>query len=92
MMSHFTDMTGGLEPTQYIDKLENEPIDVAKNRILANKELFRMLQETKSNGGRPVVISDKEDEMVSHTRGYGDNERPEDYLDAFSGICKNKYE
>ena len=47
MMSHFTDMTGGLEPTQYIDKLENEPIDVAKNRILANKELFRMLQETK---------------------------------------------
>ena len=88
MMSHFTDMTGGLEPTQYIDKLENEPIDVAKNRILANKELFRMLQETKSNGGRPVVISDKEDEMVSHTRGYGDNERPEDYLDAFSVFVK----
>ena len=88
MMSHFTDMTGGLEPTQYIDKLENEPIDVAKNRILANKELFRLLQETKSNGGRPVVISDKEDEMVSHTRGYGDNERPEDYLDAFSVFVK----
>lgn len=88
MMSHFTDMTGGLEPTQYIDKLENEPIDVAKNRILANKELFRMLQETKSNDGRPVVISDKEDEMVSHTRGYGDNERPEDYLDAFSVFVK----
>lgn len=88
MMSHFTDMTGGLEPTQYIDKLENEPIDVAKNRILANKELFRMLQETKSNGGRPVVISDKEDEMVSHTRGYGANERPEDYLDAFSVFVK----
>lgn len=88
MMSHFTDMTGGLEPTQYIDKLENEPIDVAKNRILANKELFRMLQETKSNGGRPVVISDKEDEMVSHTRGYGDNERPEDYLAAFSVFVK----
>ena len=88
MMSHFTDMTGGLEPTQYIDKLENEPIDIAKNRILANKELFRMLQETKSNGGRPVVISDKEDEMVSHTRGYGDNERPEDYLDAFSVFVK----
>lgn len=41
MMSHFTDMTGGLEPTQYIDKLENEPIDVAKNRILANKEPFQ---------------------------------------------------
>ena len=26
--------------------------------------------------------------MVSHTRGYGDNERPEDYLDAFSVFVK----
>lgn len=88
MLSHFIDMSGGLDPNQYIDKLENEPADVAKNRILANKELLRILDETKGHGGRPVVISNKEDEMISHTRGYGDNEKPEDYLDAFSAYVK----
>jgi type I restriction enzyme R subunit len=32
-----------------------------------------------------VVISDKEDELLEHTRGYGAKQaRPEDYLDAFS--------
>ena len=87
-LTHFIDMSGGLNPTQYIDKLENEPNDVAKNRILANKELFRMLDKTKGHVGRPVVVSDKEDELISHTRGYGDNEKPEDYLDAFSAYVK----
>ena len=88
MITHFTDMSGGLDPTEYIDKLENDPIDIAKNIVLANKELFRLLDKTKNHDGRSVVISDKEDEMVSHTRGYGDKERPEDYLDAFSAYVK----
>ena len=86
--AHFADLSGGLKPAEYIEKLENEPTETAKNRILANKELFKLLDEKKGRGGRPVVISDKEDELVSHTRGYGDNERPEDYLDAFSAYVK----
>ena len=86
--AHFVDLSGGLKPDEYIEKLENEPTDTAKNRILANKELFKLLDEKKGRGGRPVVISDKEDELVSHTRGYGDSERPEDYLDAFSAYVK----
>ncbi len=88
METHFIDMSGGLKPDEYIKKLENEPTDTAKNRILANKELFKLLDEKKGHGSRPVVISDKEDEMVSHTRGYGNSERPEDYLDAFSSYVK----
>ncbi len=88
MMSHFTDLSGGLDPTQYIQQLESEPAETAKNRILANRQLFKMLQEIKSNSGRTVVISDKEDELISHTRGYGDKDRPEDYLDAFSAYIK----
>ena len=57
----------------------------ARNRLLTNEELFALLQAHKPNGGKPVVISNKEDELISHTRGYGKNDqRPEDYLDAFS--------
>ena len=35
-----------------------------------------------------VVISDAPDELVSHTRGYGKGNRPEDYLDAFAEYVK----
>lgn len=43
-----------------------------------------MLDEKKGHSGGSIVISDKEDELISHTRGYGNGEKPEDYLDAFS--------
>lgn len=88
MSEHFTNLSGGFKPTEYIEKLENESEDAAKNRILEDRQLFKMLQEIKSNGKRPVVISDKEDILTGHTRGYGDKDRPEDYLDAFSEYIK----
>ena len=84
-MEHFIDMSGGMDPTQFVVDLQNRKPEDAKKRLLAYYDLFQMLQESKTNGGRPVVISDKEDELISHTRGYGNQDaRPEDYLDAFS--------
>ena len=63
----------------------NENLTNLSEFNLTNEELFALLQAHKPNGGKPVVISDKEDELISHTRGYGKNDqRPEDYLDAFS--------
>ena len=87
-MEHFVSMTGGMDPTQFIQQLEQEPPQQARNRILAHRDLFELLGETRSNGGRPVVISDATDELVSHTRGYGTGSRPEDYLDAFADYVK----
>lgn len=87
-MEHFVSMTGGMDPTQFIQQLEQEPPQQARNRILAHWDLFELLGETRANGGRPVVISDAPDELVSHTRGYGTGSRPEDYLDAFADYVK----
>ena len=88
-MEHFIDMSGGMDPTQFVVDLQNRKPEDAKKRLLAYYDLFRMLQESKTNGGRPVVISDKEDELISHTRGYGNQDaRPEDYLDAFSNYVQ----
>ena len=55
MMSHFTDMTGGLEPTQYIDKLENELLNCSKEQNSCKQRNFsECLQGNgNSNGGRP---------------------------------------
>ena len=84
-LEHFTSMTGGMTPEQFIADIRKQPTEDARSRLLANEELFALLQVHQPNGGRPVVISDKEDELISHTRGYGKNDqRPEDYLDAFS--------
>lgn len=87
-MEHFVSMTGGMDPAQFIQQLEQEPTQQACNRILAHRDLFELLGETRANGGRPVVISDAPDELVSHTRGYGTGSRPEDYLEAFADYVK----
>lgn len=83
-MEHFKSMTDGQDPTEFISEIEHSSTQDAKERLLAHRELFKMFQETRANGSRPVVISDKEDELLEHSRGYGDSEKPEDYLDAFS--------
>lgn len=84
-LEHFASMTSGMTPEQFIADIKKRPVEDARNRLLANEEPFALLQAHKPNGGKPVVISDKEDELISHTRGYGKNDqRPEDYLDAFS--------
>ena len=84
-MEHFISMTGGKDPAQFIAELENQPVAQAKEYLSSQRALFAMLQEKKANGGRPVVISEEEDTLLSHTRGYGKTEqRPKDYLDAFS--------
>lgn len=87
---HFVDMSGGLNPDQFIDDIETRSPGDARNRLLAYYDIFEMLQNASSGSGNPVVISDKEDELISHTRGYGNSEvRPEDYLDEFSAYVKS---
>lgn len=87
-MEHFINMTGGLDPTQFIAEIEKEKLGEAKKRLLAYREMFEYIQETKANGDRAVVISNEKDILTGHTRGYGNSEKPEDYLDAFSKYVK----
>lgn len=83
IMEHFIDLSGGQNPTQFIDNIKDMTAEEAKEHILKNRRLFEILNEGTTNSRRAVVISDKEDELVSHTRGYGEGERPEDYLEEF---------
>ncbi len=88
-MEHFIDMSGGMDPTQFVVDLQNRDPKDAKKRLFKYYDLFKMLQESRANG-RPVVISHKEDTLISHTRGYGNQDaRPEDYLDAFSSYVQS---
>lgn len=88
-MEHFNSMTDGKDPSQFILEIEQLNVQEAKKRLLDYRDLFKMLQETKANGSRSVVISNEEDELTEHSRGYGDSEKPEDYLNAFSCYIQN---
>ncbi len=88
-MEHFVSMTGGQDPTQFIDDIQQRRPEDAKNRLLAHAELFKMLAQFKPDGRRSVVISDHEDVLLEHTRGYGSGSKPEDYLDAFADYIKS---
>ena len=86
---HFLDMTGRMEPADLVQTIREMEPEEARVRLLGLDKLFALLDEGESKGGRPVVISDKEDKLLDHTRGYGTGQRPEDYLDAFSQFIHN---
>ncbi len=88
-ITHFIDLSGGHNPTQFIEKIKSMSVGEAKELLIKNRELFEMLNEGGMNPGRAVVISDKEDELISHTRGYGKGLKPEDYLDEFKAFITN---
>ena len=85
---HFVSMTNGKDPTQFINEIEHKSPAAAKEQLLVQRDLFKMLEETHANGSRPVVISDAKDELTGHTRGYGNADKPQDYLDAFSNYVQ----
>lgn len=87
-MELFISMADGQDPTQFIIDIQKRKLGDAKNRLLAYKEMFEMLQQRKENGGNPMVISEEEDELLEHSRGYGAGSKPEDYLDAFAAYIK----
>ena len=70
-MEQFISMTDGMDPTQFIIDIERRNPEDAKKRLLAYREMFAYIQQTKANGGNPVVISEEEDVLTGHTRGYG---------------------
>jgi type I restriction enzyme R subunit len=91
ILEHFIDLAGGKNPDQFIATLQSLPVNKAAEYIENNKRLFELLNEGSYNPTRPVVVSFKEDELVYHTRGYGNAQKPEDYLEEFKRfIVDNK--
>ena len=82
-LEHFKNLTGGKSPTEFIEKLQLMGTEKAKEYIYKNRKLFEMLNEGNYNPVQPVFVSFKEDELVYHKRGYGNAEKPEDYIKEF---------
>lgn len=85
-ISHFTYQSGGDDPEQFIAKVKSLPVEEAKQLLIRNRKLFEILNEGSTNPKDPVVISDKQDKLISHERGFGNGLKPKDYLDEFKAF------
>ncbi|WP_102049497.1 type I restriction-modification system endonuclease [Pygmaiobacter massiliensis] len=77
---HFAD---GKTPTEFIEQVKALPASESRDLLLSKQDLFYVLNEGGIDARRAVVISDKEDELRTHTRGYGKGQKPQDYLEEF---------
>ena len=89
MLEHFIDMTGGLDPSQLIDEIQSMTPAEAKAKLLSLENLFVFLDDSNQKHGKQIVISDAEDEVISHTRSYGNGQKPEDYLEDFADFIQS---
>ena len=80
---HFELLTDGKDVSQFISYIKSISPTQAKDNFIKNKRLFELLNEGGIDARRAVVISDKDDELLTHTRGYGQGQKPEDYLQEF---------
>ena len=82
-LEQFTHLTGGQDLIAFAEHLNSSTIKNAAASLLGHREAFTVLDKDKTHRKRPVVIDDHEDELIDHTRGYGEGQKPEDYLEAF---------
>ncbi len=72
-----------------LDRLRNEPTASTAEWVKARPGIGRML-DWSSDGIHPVyvAVSHHPDQVVAVTRGYGDGEKPEDFLDGFTKFVR----
>lgn len=78
----FKSLCNDKNPEEFIKDLKEAPIDKAEDYIINNPNLIEYLDE-KTQIEEIIIVTNKEDKVVSHTRGYGKGKKPEDYLEEF---------
>lgn len=82
-LEHFQHLTGGKTPEQFGNDLLAKSVQSAKKSILDLKEAFAVLDRYKGHVKNVKIIDEHPDELVTHTRGYGKGQKPEDYMESF---------
>ena len=83
----FALITGGRSPEEFAEDIRRAPVDKAVECVKANRDAFDYIKGEPMS--RPQIISDIEDEVVSHERGYGKATKPEEYLKEFRDFIDN---
>lgn len=82
--------TTGETPEDTIQRLNTEPVADVSGWARKFSGAGRILDWTSDNQSPPLLpISTHEDRIVSVSRGYGESEKPEDYIDGFTSFIRN---
>jgi type I restriction enzyme R subunit len=73
----------GMQPQEFIQKLRDMPISEVANWFAQNPQLGEILDRKKEGRAAPVFISEHPDQLIGTARGYGNAQRPEDYIEEF---------
>jgi type I restriction enzyme R subunit len=74
----------GLSPDAFIRKLRGMSLADIAAWFTQNPDLGEILDRKDERPGPPVFVSNHPDRLLGSERGYGQAQRPEDYLKAFS--------
>jgi len=86
----FKSLCNNKTPDEFIKELIEADTDTASIEIIRSNELIEYLDE-KYRNDEIIIVSDRGDKLVSHTRGYGKGKKPEDYIEEFKKyIDENK--
>jgi type I restriction enzyme R subunit len=79
----------GEEPPEFIQRLQQLPIAEARRWLATIPELRELLDEQWKGPAEPQFISEHDDELRAIERGYGEAQRPEDYLEGFTAFVRD---
>lgn len=82
--------TAGENPEATLERLDTAPIEESAVWSRQRPGIGRILDWDPNGSAPPVMpISRHPDEVVAVVRGYGEAEKPEDFLDSFTGYIRN---
>lgn len=88
-LEQFVHLTGGMDLGSFAEYLNSSTIKEATTELLGHREAFSVLDKDRPHSKISRIIDDHPDELIDHTRGYGEGQKPEDYLEAFKEFINN---
>ena len=79
----------GEEPAAFISRLQRLPLAEARRWLGTIAGLGDLLDAKWQGPGQPQFLSEHEDVLRSIERGYGEANRPEDYLEGFTAFVRD---
>ena len=79
----FSYLTSGTSPSDIAKQLKSENTENAVKYVLEHRQAFDVLDNDRVHIKRGIIVDHHEDELVSHDRGYGNANKPEDYIEEF---------
>lgn len=88
-LEQFANLTGSKDLGAFAEHLNSSTIKEAAAELLGHREAFSVLDKDRPHSKSPRIIDNHPDVVIDHTRGYGEGQKPEDYLEAFKDFINN---